>query len=289
MKRILVFLAILAFWVNSMRQLVIREVVPAVRAATIAAQGVRYSEIRQKLPTWRRIRMGIYTERRAGGQPETRRVGTLMRRIIPQGPQDLEVTTTLHVDLGSLLPLGPIGTGPVSALMRTVISRGKLASMEMRMRRSETERPWVEVNGRVAGDKLNLVLRVGGETRRQVLPFDPQYLLDGDLSPMTGLPDLYLGKRWTIRTLQILDGQIRSVQARVTGKETLLWQGLETECYVVEIGEGAVRATAWVDLTGQILKYKTMALVFLLEPVPSGNEDDRDRIPDEEVRREDSR
>jgi len=295
MKRLLVVLAILAFWVNSMRQLIVREVAPAVREAAVAAQGVRYTQLREALPTMRRIRMGIYFTGRTGDEPEMRRVGTLLRRIVPVSPQQMEITTTLSVDLGDLFLARALGSGPVNVSMRMVVSNGNLASMEMRIRQMGDGRTWVEVDGRVTGEKLNLTIRAGGDTQHRAIPFDPRYLLDGGISPVTGLPELYVGKRWTVRTfnplnaLRNLRSRIETIQARVTGKETLLWNGQEVSCYVIEIGEGAQRSSMWADLTGRILKYESAALTFLLEPESQEELDDRDRSPDEEVRREDRR
>ena len=273
MKRYFVVIGIVVFWANSMRLLIGREVLPAVREAAEAAQGLRYADYRRDISGPTRISMVILMSRKRADKPVDVPVGTLLREVRPSGPDGLRITTTVNLDVGSVIPGGALGPSlPTKTVSRTHVARGRLVTMSMDTSVRGNRKPWVQATGRVVGDKLNLFIRTGSSEVRKAIPFDPKYLLDSSASPLSGLPELRVGKRWTIRSLNVLAGKVISMQARVTRREDILWLDEELSCHVVEIGEGSLKSVAWVDDMRRIVKYKVMAFTFLLQRPSPGNE-----------------
>lgn len=270
MKRYLVAAAVVVFWLNSMRQLIGREVLPAIREAAEAAQGVKYRDLRRTLFDKRRIRMGIFVQQHVAGEPQMRPVGELERNVHLTNPDGMQIVSHVRFDMASIMRKTATGAGlPTETTFHVHVARGKLVKMEMRTRLPGASSPLIEVHGRMAGDKLNLVIRSGGGSIRRVVPFDPNYLLEGMGSPLSGMPDLYVGKRWTIRTFNIMSAKVVHMQAHVARRETIKWLDEEVECYVVAMGKGALKSTAWVDDRGRLIRYRVMALSFVLKRPPS--------------------
>jgi hypothetical protein len=205
----------------------------------------------------------------------------------------MTVVTRVFLDVGALFPGGAWGPEmPTETVSRVKVADGRLVTLEASVRLRGSGSALLEAFGRVAGDKLNLTVRTAGQETRRTLPFEPDYLVDSVGAPFTGMPQLSVGRRWTVRGFNPISGSVSNVTAEVTRRERLTWQNEDLECHVVEIGETPFRSTAWVDDMGRTLRYDLMGFTFLLERPKAGpteDRDDRNREPDTEVRREDGR
>ncbi len=269
---------IVAFWLVMMGWLACREVVPGIRAQRAAVKGTRYNEL-LSLPRRRgRSRMGIYF---AG-----RRLGHTTTRIRPGAGGTVRILNRTELASEGLpLVLQPFAESTIN-FEATIGPDERLLTISLEVKLKGSSRPMLDMKGRTLSDRLILHTRVGETTYEKEVKFDPELVLSGGLSPMLQAPELFVGKRWMVRTLNPLTQRMETMWARVVRKEPLEEAGTE-EAYVVEIKAHNRTWTSWVDETGVIVKQKTpFGLVFVREPIPTETkpEDDRDRGRNEAVR-----
>lgn len=107
----------------------------------------------------------------------------------------------------------------------------------------------------VVRDRLLLSFRVGkGEWIKHEVPYQGTGTFSNGLSPFIQMPDLTVGKEWTIYSINPLTGQADTGLARVQEIEKLAWQGEEVETFRVTVTQGKQEATSWLDRKGRILK-----------------------------------
>lgn len=244
-------LVAIGFWLTMMTLLVKRDVLPAFgrrsdpgyRALLLGKQDVEETH------------MGIFIgEQRIGEAKE------MIRPNATDGGYQITEDTTFD---GSRL-----GVGELMTLRSTtnIDAAFRLASFDMSARVLDREG---SVRGTVVDDEL--VVTIGGflangrsEERRIAL--DGPMTLSTGISPFSEMPELAVGKEWTIVSVSInpLDAARGSLttesrRAHVESREMMRWEGKETEVFVVKIESHqafARECTAWITREGDILKQR---------------------------------
>lgn len=260
MSRIITTTAIVLLWVHAMAWLVATEVVPAVREAREAREGLRYEDLQPTFLGHHTTTMGVYRDPRDGSPME--QVGRMTHTVVST-EDGLTVRMRLNLDVATAVP-GAETLGTQTEFQARSVG-GRLVSFQMWTRVQHVPRPVAEVFGQAAGDRISLRAVVMGQEFTHIIQHDPDFVLDPGASPLLGMPDLRVGMRWRIRTVDLFGGRIAEEWARVVGRETIQWDGRDVECYRVEIARGRDASVAWVDDNGRLLKQRTAMFTFVLE------------------------
>ena len=251
---------IVAFWLAMMSWLAYREVVPMIRAQRVAMKGTRYSELVSTLRRRETTRMGIFFSGRRLGQTTT--------RVMPGAGNTVRIRNMTELASEGLpLVLQPFA-GSTMRFEATIGPDEKLLTISLEVKLKGSSDPMLEMKGRTVSDKLMLHVRLGGTTYEREVKLDPELVISGGLSPMLQAPELFVGKKWTVRTLNPITQHMEKMWARVVRKEPIE-EGETEEVYVVESEAHNQIWTSWVDDTGAIVKQKTpFGVVFVREPIP---------------------
>jgi len=239
-----------------MALLVIRDVVPTFVEAREAARGLAYESIVEAVRKAETVRMGIYLGERRIGQTTT--------EIRPRRDGSCDIVSRTNLVLGAMgLPFDT--TAQYEA---HVGPDRKLVSFDAHLLSSGTQ--IARITGKVVGNELHLILSLGEREEARVVPVDARYLISDSLATGLRMPDLYVGRQWRVRALDIPAlalGQIRLQEgtARVVRQEELLWAGEYIPCYVVELSWPNLAATAWVNEAGEVLQQKAGVMTFVRE------------------------
>ncbi|MEK7867551.1 MAG: hypothetical protein AAB434_12800 [Planctomycetota bacterium] len=112
-----------------------------------------------------------------------------------------------------------------------------------------------------------------GASEEKRIPLDGPMTLSTGLSPFTGMPELEVGKEWTIVTVDPIEAAFGSLstqsrRAHVEKKETITWEGTQVETFVVKVETRqrfARECTAWITKDGEILKQRVGLIEMRLE------------------------
>ncbi|HPP53910.1 MAG TPA: hypothetical protein PK777_13235, partial [Thermoguttaceae bacterium] len=115
----------------------------------------------------------------------------------------------------------------------------------------------VHMEGLVEGNDLLFTIRCGEFTYETRVPMPSDALMSDALSPQTRLPGLRVGQKWTVPTVRPLgrwNHALEILQAKVEGREPILWDGKTQEALVVvfwpDVGAGSAerspRGKLWV-------------------------------------------
>jgi len=162
----------------------------------------------------------------------------------------------------------------LSLTMRSIVTydaTNSLASFSTGIEVNHIETP-IRINGRVEGDTLHLVARVGGHTKRFEHAWTSGASVGGDLTPAARLLPLYEGRRWTHEVFSPLASPsepLERVEAEVTELLRITHNGANVDAWKVEYRstertgsteQGRLRASLYVGLDGVVLKQETLLM-----------------------------
>ncbi len=224
------------FWVIMMFLLVRRDLIPM----WTASRPPSYKTLLERRLQAESYRMGVWWSGNKLGVSRTR---------IEPSHGDLTYGLENHTTLNTPFP----GLNDVEIRSQTRVGRDyQLRDFTSTLRTGELTG---KVFAQVEGNWLRVEMRVNGEqamTHR--VPYDAGGTFSNGLSPFVQMPDLTVGKEWTIHSVNPLNGGTESGTARVVELETLAWEGEEVEVFRVVLTSERAEATSWIDRTGRILK-----------------------------------
>ncbi len=255
---------IVIFWLTMMALLAQREILPAVRAARESYLQATYNHLEKLTETPRISQMGIFLRGRRIG-----RSVSILRK--DDGALRLQNETEINLSLSPGGALMSAGIGGLHAVIRfrAKAMAGRLLDFRLTVVSPPGTPPLVVVDGYPVGKMLALKIRQAGQTRTKTVPFDASQLLSSSLAPVFALPDLHVGKRWMMRTLDPATYAVRAVWAEVEGKESLSISGREYEAYLIKIPYGSYEVKVWATPDGEVLKQKVFGFTFVREEPPA--------------------
>jgi len=262
--RRLVRVLVVGFWLVMMGTLVrqwVLEVRPEFVPGTYRSALTRERHNHQ----WR---MGVYLPMEAGltrvGHTQT--VYTYMRET---GRYKIHNSTKVEFPLPSLLPGIP---GRFELDTTTWVSpKYELQQITIQLKSDLAD---LDCRGTVTDGRLVLHPRVDGQ------PMDPYEIdlpsgemVSQGLSRLMSLPPLAEGMRWTTVVVNPLTMRPSVVEMAVLRREKLVWEGREVDTHVLDILSPPMAARAWVSLSGEVLKEKTLFdLTLIKEPAPEADD-----------------
>lgn len=131
----------------------------------------------------------------------------------------------------------------------------------------------IEIRGLVLNDELRVSAYVNFNRDQsdpsapifeQRIAVSPEQLIADSLTPRPRFAQLHVGQRWTYQTYRALvpNSPMMSVEAHVTQRESISWQGEEIECYHVALRRADTGGLSlasdmghlWVGLDGTVLR-----------------------------------
>lgn len=258
--------AVVMLWLTAMGWLVVKKVLPPLRVG--------------EPPSYRTILAAQKRESSVGwrmdfnGQPLGWALSTTSR-----GPgQVTEIRNHVHFDELPLRELAPAWLRPMLPAARLEMEARSTMIIDPLDRlerfRSEVHLDPLEdaiiLEGNVDGNRLKLMVRVGGVSyyTEEYLPADA--LLGDALSPQTQLPGLRKGQTWTVPVyspLRPLKSPLEILQATVERMEPVVWGGHAEETWLVvyhrEAGsvlgrDRTPRGKLWVRRDGTVLQQQVV-------------------------------
>ena len=258
-------IAITLFWLTMMGLLAQREIIPAWHAARESEQTAGYEYLKALAAEPRVAQMGIYWRDRHMGYVLSR-----VRKV--DGVLLLENRTEINLGMSgngaSLFGVAAAG-GALGTRFRARVVEGELTDFSLTVSSPPGTPAMVTVNGRPVGNILNLNIRRGDETRAESVPFNSRQLISAGFAQAFAMPDLHVGARWAVRTLDPVGYTVRTAWAEVVGTERLIIDKQEYDAYLVEISHGFFKVKIWADRNGEILKQKMLGFVFVREDPPA--------------------
>jgi hypothetical protein len=243
-------------WLAMMAWLVHREIVPAWNEARLQSQrSGSYEEALAQIQTPRTLRTGIYR----GDQ----RLGQSVTTIYPPKLGDWLIRNQTDVSSDVFGPatklLGALAKLiPPRLFLNSQASVGpdfRLLSFEVTIKSEAAGRPLTEIQGRAYGDKLHAVLTTPlGQPQTIELPYDARFILSPTFTTSLPVPELYIGRRWTMRILNPLTRTIETGTAEVLRVEPFVWKQELVDTYVVQTRWGGLTLLSWMTRDGHVLK-----------------------------------
>ncbi len=247
----------IGFWLTMMTLLVKRDVLPA-----FGRRGdPGYRTLLLNMQSMEETTMGIYL----GEQ----KIGFSHEVIRPNSDGGYVVSSETDLD-GERLGLASVMTFRSNT---NIDASFHLASFDLSARVLGVE---ASVRGTAVEDEL--VIRTEGlgsstQAEEKRIPLDGPMTLSTGLSPFTGMPELAVGKEWTIVTVDPMAAargglSTESRRAHVEKMETIEWEGEQVETFVVKIEMRQALArecTAWISREGKILKQRVGLIEMRLE------------------------
>lgn len=269
---------ITAFWLVMMGWLVARDVIPPFEEARETAAGLHNTAVMETLHTAETVFMSVFF----GGQ----RIGETMTSARPA--KDGGYVVFSHTRLRTGVAGMHFATGTVYTA--TVGPDGRLETFHAELRGGGSE-PLARVSAKVVGSTLLARLTLGSQVEERQFTIDPELVLFDSVSAGMRIPDLFLGKQWQVRSLDLdalAGGKIamQSGTAKVVARETIDWNGAPTPCFVMQMTWGGAATKAWADELGNVLKVEAPAgLVLIRESQENSvDADDRNPEPNQELR-----
>lgn len=226
---------ITGFWLTMMVLLVRRDLVPM----WTASRPPSYKTLFEQRLQADSYRMGVWFS--------GNRIGVSRTRLQP----DHDMSYMLENDTALSTPLP--GLQQVEILSQTRIGRDyRLRDFSSRIKSGELVG---KIFATVDGNWLQIDMRLNGEQAMdRRVPYDPGGTFSNGLSPFVQMPDLAVGKEWTIHSINPFTGASETGTARVVELETIPWEGQEVEVFRVVLTSERAEATSWLDREGKILK-----------------------------------
>lgn len=235
--------SIILFWLVMTGIFIQREIIPSLPQLTQPS----YKSLLKSAHYMEGSKMGIYF----GGK----RIGSSTTTVsrLPDKSFRIENASLVKLPLGGGLDPKVAVTG--SSLIRDY----KLDSFQLAV---NSDMLHYGISGRVRGNVLELTISDGNSTRvEQILMRDEATLSDG-LAPFISMPNLSVGKEWTINLINPMKMSIETVKARVENLTTLQWKGKEFEVYEVVLDfpgqKIGIPPKAYITKEGRILKQEML-------------------------------
>lgn len=262
--RVSLAVLITAFWAAMMGALLHREVLPEAHPS----RGFQSALPQQFQPS--RTRFGIYLNEG--------RIGASDTQVIPAQDGSVNIINVVHIE-------APLLRGQ-TANVRLAIQLDPDHSL--RLFRMDVECPHgnASLRARTLGDQLEVTTLIGDRQTKDVMPYDAQAMVSSSLSPLTFLPKLRVGKKWTVTVWSPLSMQMEHVQVEVKSRTAMPWDGKKADVYLLETSYANLRLRGWVTLEGELLQAELplgpLALMYKKEVIPERH--DSDRGPDKTIR-----
>jgi hypothetical protein len=274
---------IIAFWCVMAALFVRREIIPGLYPGA----GRGYGSVRAYARTHAGYTMGVWT-------PTGSRVGEIKVSYQLKDNGDCEVASKAHIRFTqhSLMALAlPSSSAGKNALeMFSNLTFGADDRLKSFRIACDTPLGAAFAYGEMQGEALKITINVAGEQIVRVIPLKGRSMLSSSFMAIGALPGLNVGQEWQVRTLDPLklfeknSFPFHTTTARVTGRTRILLRGAWYDVYRVELDRGTVKAVAWVNEDGDVLKEEAFNLVLVLEPLPheegeAAGDETRDGIP----------
>ena len=265
MRRRLVILGIVGFWVVMMGTLVRRwileihpQFVPGTYQSVLTAERRDYHE-----------RMGIYWRGQRIGYTETFFV------FRTDGSRCIDNVTRVRWPGSPLIPAELVPREFVLTTSAVIVGDGQDMALERLVIRLETDGVVAATcTGQVDGETLVLRPTIGGEKAKPIeCPMPRGGVVSQGLSPLLALPRLRTGMHWSATVVDPFTRAPSEVEMRVVRREQIELAGETRDTHVVEIESGMwMRATAWVSPQGEVLKQELpiLGLTLVKELPPEG-------------------
>jgi hypothetical protein len=122
---------------------------------------------------------------------------------------------------------------------------------------------WTEIQGQAAKDNLNVVIQnSGSEPVRKIFPVQGR-LFFADALDFIWIPEnLKLGKQGVFKTWNALGMSAQDVRFHVKRKEKILYDGRETEAFLVLLTIGELEVRSWISPEGIALQSESPTGLF---------------------------
>ena len=244
--------------------LVNKELLPAWRATRVAKQTPTYDRLEAVAQEGRVTQMGIFLKEK--------RIGYTLSRVHKVREEiQIESRTEMSLDLSSngANPFAGGLTGlNMGVLFKATVFEGELTDLQLRASSPPGTPPIVTVNGRSIGKSLSLLIKHGEESKRETIPFDAKQFVSAGFDQSFAMPDLRVGARWQVQSLDSMTWSLRTAEAEVVAKEEITIDETRYTAYRIEIAYGASKILVWANEDGDVLKQKIFGFTFIREEPP---------------------
>ena len=252
------------FWLTMMGTLVNKEILPAWHATRVAAQTPNYDRLETIAQEGRVTQMGIFLKDRRIGYTRSR-----VRRVREEIQLESRTEMRLDVSSGGANPMGGGLNGlDIGVLFKACVFEGELTDFQLTASSPPGTPPIVTVNGRAIGKSLTLLIKHGEESRRENIPFDAKQFISAGFDQSFGMPELRVGARWPIQSLDTTTYTLRTAEAEVVAEEEITLGETRHNAYRIEIAYGASKMLVWATEDGDVLKQKIFGFTFIREEPP---------------------
>ncbi|MEW6026155.1 MAG: hypothetical protein AB1599_02520 [Planctomycetota bacterium] len=293
-KGYLISAGIIIFWLVMTGLFIRREVLPSLPALSQPS----YEAYLKSLGENKTVRMGIYFGGERIGSSQTDILPMENRQTKITNSTDINLPGMLNIlfannrrpegdppALGEVRPAGrrlgtgrnrkketdsPSGSG-AGNIKNTFESRaGKMAfsgyslideKYKLKSFSFSAQGPFLNYNisGEVKGDLLEFTLYDGLKTSTNFIPYKNDSTVSDGMSPFVSMPNLTVGKEWSINYINPFGASMQTLKARVESRTQIEWQNQMHDVYEVIISEpsgskSALNYTAYITPEGKILK-----------------------------------
>lgn len=169
-----------------------------------------------------------------------------------------KLTSRVDLDSSGMLKDTPIAKAARGRLRvessYLVDNSGNLNSFELRI--DDASGPWVKVNGKVKGGKIEIVSWSPIQYFNQNMSFDyePRSVVQDILGPLDKLPGLHVGQRWETRVINPFSRTAESVRVEVVRRALIHWEGNPVNTFEVVHRTSPLSMKTWVRPDGVILR-----------------------------------
>ncbi len=267
-KKYWIMIAITLFWLTLMGLLIQQEYFPK----SINTSDSSYSDVLKDLTQDLQRRMTIYY-----GNFYKTKVGYLNTTIMPQLDRTTDISTYCQLSipikdvflgkqLATLFGLEPNKPGEKFEVeLQTTSHIGPDKQLKELTMSLKTQSLTISAKGNVRGRNLLLDVSVGEQKKTENLVLPIGSMAADPLSGPGKFPKLDVGKKLNMRWFDPISQQSRTVVAEVKGREEIASMGRLVSTYVVRLNFPLFSTTAWVDETGDILKYQIFLFTLVKE------------------------
>lgn len=92
-----------------------------------------------------------------------------------------------------------------------------------------------DISGTVRNEMLELAISDGRTVRQERIPMNKEATLSDGLAPFISMPNLSVGKEWSINVINPIKLTVETAKARVENFTTMQWKGKDYDVYEVVI------------------------------------------------------
>ncbi|MFH1226893.1 MAG: hypothetical protein V1701_03185 [Planctomycetota bacterium] len=235
--------SIVLFWLVMTGIFIQREIIPSLPQLTQPS----YKALLKSPHYMEGSKMGIYF----GGK----RIGSSTTTVSRLPDKSFRIENSSLVKL----PLGGGFDPKVAITGFSIVKDYKLDSFQLSV---NSDMLHYAISGAVKGNMLELSVSDGRSTRTERIPMKDDATLSDGLAPFISMPNLSVGKEWSINLINPMKMSLETVKARVENLTTMQWNGKECEVYEVVIDlpgkKIAVPPKAYITKEGRILKQEML-------------------------------